>query len=113
MSFKSTVCSGHHGPLTSYCSESEALEGAAYAARQYHNHLEPYHCDRCGCWHLRPPRTPRRWCDVCTDRHGEPKRIYDTEGEARRVADRRETETGHTLEVYECRFGDGWHLTKG
>jgi hypothetical protein len=51
--------------------------------------------------------------DCCTGREGEPKNTYRTSSEAYAEADFICHDRGTDLEVYPCRNGNGWHLTKG
>ena len=117
MSGKSATCIGKQSgkPLTEYDSEQEAQEGANYANQKYGNQLTPYACDRCGMWHLAPRnrQTPSEKCRHCSGADGKPKDAYQSRKDAQRRADILYNEQGAVLKVYECEYGQGWHLTKG
>lgn len=51
--------------------------------------------------------------DCCTGRNGEIKNTYRTSNEAYSEVDFICQDRGTDLEVYRCRNGSGWHLTKG
>lgn len=117
MSEKSKTCVGKLSgkPLTEYDSEEEARQGADYANRNYKNtNLTPYECDRCGEWHLAPKnrQTPSTKCACCTGSDGRPKDLYKTRDDARRRADIIKSEKGVSLNVYQCQYSGGWHLTR-
>ncbi|MFH1466556.1 MAG: hypothetical protein ABIO70_19380 [Pseudomonadota bacterium] len=85
-----------------------AAEDAARHALTAHGHpMVPYHCDRCGSWHLCPAErhTPSHTCVSCG------KQAYDTEEAAARRAEIQREQRGVSLRVYACPYGDGWHLT--
>jgi len=118
MAEKSKTCFGKisRQPLTEYDSEKEAREGADYANRNYKNtNLISYLCPNCGKWHLAPKnrQTPRTTCSHCAGADGRPKDLYSSRDDARRRADIIRSEKGVHLNVYECPFSGGWHLTKG
>lgn len=117
MSGKSATCVGKKTgkPLTEYESEREAKEGADHARKRYQSKLIPYHCDKCGMWHLSPAsrQTPSRKCTRCTGSDGKLKESYQTEADAWRRADIIRKEQGAVLRVYPCEHGNGWHLTRG
>ncbi len=48
--------------------------------------------------------------ECCTDHKGQPKRKYETQSEAEKVAKLRRGE-GVNIKVYPCEEGNGWHLT--
>jgi hypothetical protein len=54
----------------------------------------------------------RKLCPYCTGGDGENKEIYDTSEDARLRAEHIKDERGVRLKVYQCKFGNGWHLTK-
>jgi hypothetical protein len=56
-------------------------------------------------------RTPCHTCPHCTDSHGQPKQAYESEDAAERRAEIILEERGVDLRVYECPYGEGWHLT--
>jgi hypothetical protein len=47
------------------------------------------------------------------DRDCRRKRRYASEGQARATAALQARATGHELDVYECSWCRGWHLTSG
>lgn len=116
MSLKSKTCTGkkYGKPLTEYSSESEAREAALFANASYKRHLSPYLCTVCGKWHLSPlnRQTPSEKCTNCAGNDGSPKDAYRSEADAKRRASLIRKESGVSLRVYECKFGNGWHLTK-
>jgi hypothetical protein len=57
-------------------------------------------------------RSARKICPRCTGGDGENKEIYDTAEDARRTAQHIKAERGIQLKIYQCEFGNGWHLTK-
>ncbi len=49
----SSHCRSHEGkPKRVYSSEQEAWDSADYHKHKCGIELHPYHCDRCGGWHL-------------------------------------------------------------
>ena len=113
---KSKTCTGKKTgkPLTEYGSESEAKEAALYASANYKRHLTPYLCQTCGKWHLAlvNRQTPSKKCTFCTGSDGSPKDAYQTEKNAKLRANIIRKESGVSLRVYPCPYGNGWHLTK-
>lgn len=103
-----TDCLNREGrPRRNYLDQESASEGAHYALVAYGSRMVPYHCDRCGFWHLSPAErhTPGHRCHYCG------KQAYDSEGAAERRADILGQERGTSLRVYQCPYGSGWHLT--
>lgn len=101
-------------PRRSYFSESEAAIAADEFRARFGTDQVPYRC-RPGCeeWHLglRANHTPSAPCPDCTSSGGGPKMSYETEeGAQRRAALIRKTK-GVDLRVYDCPYGNGWHLT--
>ena len=113
---KSDTCVGKISgkALTFYFNEIEAKLAAEYSKECYGTELAPYECKKCDCWHLSPKNriTPSRKCGWCTGSDGAPKDTYRTRNEAVTRADIIYQEKGVDLKVYECRHGEGWHLTK-
>jgi len=102
-------------PLTEYDSKAEAKAAAKHANQTYAvNNLVPYKCSKCGLWHLSPRdrQTPSETCSRCRGADGMLKESYASESDARSRADILRKEQGVLLSVYECEFGNGWHLTK-
>ena len=116
MSLKSKTCTGKKTgkPLTEYGAESEAREAALYASAEYKRHLTPYLCQVCNKWHLSPAnrQTPSKKCAFCAGGDGQPKDAYGSEQDAKRRAAIIRKESGVSLRVYACQYGNGWHLTK-
>jgi len=113
ISYKSETCFKKNGePLVSYSSEYEAKEGATYVKMKYGSEQEPYHCSKCGEWHLSPKEhhTPSRMCS-CKDANGNPKQLYETKEAAERRAQIIEAERGIRLTTYMCHYQNGYHLT--
>lgn len=105
---KPTTCVGHSGrPRRAYPDLSSAEEGARHALLSYGNQMVPYRCNQCGSWHLCPidRYTPGHYCYACS------KQAYNSEQAAERRARILEQERGTRLRVYECPYGEGWHLT--
>ncbi|MCB9746564.1 MAG: hypothetical protein H6741_24380 [Alphaproteobacteria bacterium] len=94
-------------PLRAYPDQRSGDAAAERATRRFGERMLAYCCQRCRSWHLCPARrqTPSHDCDYCD------KRSYETEGGAERRAAIIEAERGKPLRVYECPYGDGWHLT--
>lgn len=113
---KSGTCFGKVSgePLTEYYDEHDAIYAAEYSKEVYGNDLVPYRCNKCERWHLSPKsrQTPSKKCDICTGGDGEPKDSYRTKLEAKARANILFDEQGISLKVYQCRYGNGWHLTK-
>lgn len=106
--FNDSTCLNAQGkPRRAYPNQQWAEEGARHALETYGNHMVPYHCDRCGSWHLCPANrhTPGHYCHGCS------KQAYASEDAAERRALILEREQGTWLRVYECPYGEGWHLT--
>ena len=105
---KPKTCVSYRGtPRRAYPNRSSAEEGARLVLSAYGNRMVSYHCDHCGSWHLCPAdrHTPSHHCSACS------KMAYDSEEAAERRAQILGQERGTWLRVYECRFGEGWHLT--
>ena len=94
-------------PRRAYLNQQGAEEGARHVLHTYGNNMFPYHCDQCGSWHLCPANrhTPGHYCNYCS------KQAYVSEEAAELRAFILEREQGPLLRVYECRYGEGWHLT--
>lgn len=101
-------------PLSTYLSEHDAINGAIHVITNYANKLLPYHCPRCGHYHLTPKdrHTPSRKCLYCQDSNGMYKELYETQEAAERRAEIIADEQGIKLKVYKCPHQCGWHLTK-
>jgi len=113
--FKSATCFKKDGePLSTYYTEYDAEEGAAYVLSQHRHDLSPYECSECGYWHLSPKKrqTPSKECIHCTDSNGKHKELYETEDAASRRAEIIFEEQKIKLKVYPCPHQKGWHLTK-
>lgn len=103
-----TNCVNRQGkPRRSFLERQSAAEGARYVLEVYGHSMEPYRCHRCGSWHLSPAErhTPCHYCHDCD------KQAYNSEVSAERQALILEREQGILLRVYECPYGEGWHLT--
>lgn len=100
--------------LTQYDSEFEADNDVEFIRTHYNNKLTPYNCNRCGFWHLTPTnrQTPSKACLSCFDGNGDTKQAYDSKLNAKQRAKILLEEQGRKLRVYQCKFGNGWHLTK-
>ena len=113
---KSDTCFGKMSgqPLNQYYDEYEAIDAANYSREQYNNYLIPYQCVKCSFWHLSPKAriTPSKKCNKCTAGDGTFKDTYRVKKEAYVRANIIYNEHGIDLQVYECSFGNGWHLTK-
>jgi len=113
---KSKTCIGKKTgkPLAEYGTEDEAQEAALYANATYKRHLTPYLCSVCNRWHLSPVnrQTPSKKCTACVGGDGQPKDTYTSETDAKRRAAIIRKESGVSLRVYGCPYGNGWHLTK-
>ncbi|MDD2599973.1 MAG: hypothetical protein PHO37_12225 [Kiritimatiellae bacterium] len=116
MNLKSTTCfsTRNNKPLSEYHSQVEAEGAAVFANSQYKLKLAPYHCERCGAWHLAPRnrQTPSTSCNICTDSTGHAKELYQTQKAAQQRAKIIRKEKGVQLVVYQCPYNNGWHLTK-
>ena len=112
---KSASCYGvlSGEPLTEYPNHEAALDGARYTKYRSGRRLGPYHCSKCGQWHLAPEE---RMIDItkclCVSASGEPKSLFKSERDAQRRADILRRERGADLGVYRCEYGWGWHLTR-
>lgn len=113
---KSSTCFKANGePLIEFFCEGDALHAAEYAAEKYGTtDLVPYRCSKCELWHLSPRGrvTPSEPCPDCLDSHGRPKEAYEAHADAQRRANIIMNERNVSLDVYECPYGNGWHLTK-
>ena len=99
--------------LRRYFSQSEAELAAEYVLSKFGHDQVPYRCKECESWHLAPRErhTPSEPCPDCTSSGGAPKASYRTlDGAVRRAAILRR-ERGVSLRVYDCPYGNGWHLT--
>lgn len=87
-------------PLAVFDSEADAL---SFMERKGIENQIPYECRACQKWHLSPKErhTPSVHCDACG------KALYQTE----QAAEQRAHIIGTSLRVYECPYGEGWHLT--
>jgi len=113
---KSTTCYNTRNgqPLHTYFSEGEALDGADYVKKKYGSVQEPYHCEKCGQWHLSPKdrQTPSKACVCCMGSAGTLKDLYETKEAAQARAKIIERERGITLTIYKCPHQNGYHLTQ-
>lgn len=103
-----SICRNSRGkPRRAYSNQRLAEEGARHALEAYGNRMVPYHCNQCGSWHLCPVyrHTPGHYCHDCE------KQAYVSESAAERRALILEREQETFLRVYECPYGEGWHLT--
>lgn len=115
MSVKSTTCSTHEGkPLSEYDDLFSAQDSADYEnLRKPGLNFMPYKCSTCGKYHIRPKSffiTKVETVCPCFDSRGYSKESYPTKDEAQKVANIR-AKSGVYLRVYECPYGNGWHLT--
>jgi hypothetical protein len=103
----STCVSSLGKPRRAYPDRSSADDGACHALSAHGNRMMPYRCTHCGSWHLCPTdrHTPSYYSSVCS------KQVYDSEDAAFRRARILKQERGTRLRVYECPYGEGWHLT--
>jgi len=101
-------------PLSQYYTQLEADEAATFIKENYQSSLIPYECSKCEYWHLTPKsrHTPSIECHSCFDRNGQRKQAYLTEKGALQRAQILNLQSTQHLRVYECMFGNGWHLTK-
>ena len=113
MNRSSCIRRGTRKPLRSYFSRSEAELAAEYVLARFGHDQVPYRCRTCESWHLTPRErhTPSFPCPDCTSGGGEPKASYETEDAAERRASILRRERGVSLRVYDCPYGNGWHLT--
>ena len=93
--------------IKEYDSKNEAQRAATYAQRSFGTNLKPYNCNKCGNWHLLPldRMTPSAECSFCN------KQLYRTQEEAQNRARIILKEKGVSLNIYKCKWSDGWHLT--
>lgn len=108
-STKSSTCVNSRGrPRRAYPDRATAEDGAHYALVAYGHRMVPYRCDMCGLWHLCPAdrHTPGHFCWACS------KQAYHSSNAAELRANILRKEKGIQLRVYECPYGEGWHLTK-
>jgi len=113
---KSITCFRKDGePKTVYATEMEAKDAAEYVSQEKDMTFSAYRCQKCNEWHICPSnlQTPNRPCSYCTGRDGAPKALYETYDDAKRRANIIYQERGVRLDVYECRYDNGFHLTKG
>lgn len=96
-------------PLSVYSTEAKAQESARYQKRERGIELFPYQCDRCEKWHLTPVNGKPNQCS-CTDSNGKSKYLYPTREAAEQQLER-EASRGHSLRIYPCNEGKGYHLT--
>ena len=96
------TCKQNHYP-----NQTIAEIAAETASEKYGEKMLPYHCQQCGDWHLSPAKrhTPQKNCDLCG------KNAYETKSYAEKRAEIIEREQKQKLYIYECPFGNGWHLT--
>lgn len=112
---KSTTCFSKNTkkPRSVYATESEAQQSANYQLQNGHS-LYPYHCTRCGLWHLAPTESRinvlHKACH-CEDSLGRHKDLYLSREDAEKARRKRESEGAGQLYVYECPDGRGYHLT--
>ncbi len=113
---KNSTCIGKSTgkPLSQYATKYEAESAAEYSKTIYGNNLSPYECTKCKYWHLSPVDriTPSKECPYCTGRDGIPKSAYRSRSEASTRAKIIYSEKGIKLNVYQCIYSHGWHLTK-
>jgi len=112
---KSSTCFKANGePRSEFYGEGDALSAAEHAAEKYGTvGLVPYRCSECEMWHLSPGGrvTPSEPCPACYS-DGRAKESYETHADAQRRANIIMNERNVSLDVYECPYGNGWHLTK-
>lgn len=102
------ACIGANGkPRKCYGDELSADIAAQHVLATHRKTVVSYSCRGCGAWHLTPKEryTPSHFCGQCG------KKAYDAEHFAQLRAELREHEGAGPLRVYECPYGDGWHLT--
>lgn len=112
---KSKTCQTKTGKfLSEYEIEADAWSAAEYEGKLRNIDLVPYLCSKCSRWHLSPKNriTPSRKCSYCSGRDRKPKESYRSKADAARRAEIIHQETGQSLKMYECKRGEGWHLTK-
>jgi hypothetical protein len=101
--------------LSTYYSESEALDSAKYEKNEHGLDFVPYRCKKCEYWHLSPRerQTPSKECEFCTDSGGKRKQLYENREAAVKRAEIIKRESKISLTVYKCPYRSGWHLKKG
>ena len=101
--------------LSVYETEAEAQQSADYQCCENGRSLYPYHCERCGLWHLAPTETRinvlHNACS-CIDSCGKHKDLYLSREDAEKAKSKCERERGYRLYIYECPRKNGFHLTK-
>lgn len=117
MNRKSPSCKSNRSgrALNEYDTKAEAKAAARHANQHFAgNDLVPYKCRVCGFWHLSPKdrQTPSETCSKCRGADGTLKAAYTTENDARMRSKHVQKEQGVRLHVYQCEYGNGWHLTK-
>lgn len=103
-----SACLGANGKARKcFPNQPSADLGARGVLARHRKMVVPYACRDCGSWHLTPAEryTPNHFCACCN------KQAYETEDFARLRAELRENEGSAPLRVYECPYGDGWHMT--
>lgn len=114
---KSTTCFSKttKNPLSVYTTEAEAQQSANYQHYENGRSLYPYHCVRCGLWHLAPTETRinvlHNACS-CIDSCGKHKDLYLSREDAEKAKSKCGSERGYRLYIYECPRKNGFHLTK-
>lgn len=113
---KSTTCFSKttKNPLSVYTTEAEAQQSADYQRYENGRSLYPYHCERCGLWHLAPTASRinvlRNACS-CADSCGRHKDLYLSYEDALKAKTKRESEGACPLYIYPCETRSGYHLT--
>ncbi len=113
---KSTTCFRKDGePKAVYFTAIEAQGAAEYVSQEKEVIFSAYQCRKCSYWHICPVemQTPNKPCSYCNGGDGKPKALYETYDGAKRRANIIYQERGIRLSVYECRYDNGFHLTKG
>ena len=99
---KSTNCFSKktNEALSVYETEAEAQQSANYQRYENGRSLYPYHCERCGLWHLAPTETRinvlHNACS-CLDSSGKHKDLYLSREDAEKVAEQRENDGSQKL----------------
>ena len=112
---KSEICFSKvtGAPLSVYNTEAEAQQSANYQLQNGRS-LYPYHCERCGLWHLAPTTSRinvlHNACR-CEDSFRRSKDLYLSREDAAKAKSKRESEGAGKLYIYECTSGKGFHLT--
>ena len=101
--------------LEYFFSQEDAAHRAYHLNFRLDKPVAPYKCTKCSMWHLSPAdrQTPKTICPDCTSREGLAKDLYASRAAAEKRAAIINKERGLSLDVYECQFNNGWHLTKG